>query len=339
MEQTILFKTNSDTILEYTLIEYGKYCSSDSNQIFASYQPVESTEFEKLKFPPDGKVVWEKNNGRVSYKKGIYYGIYDNGLVKGIYDAEKNTIINLVRDQSHYFNICVGVIDYLFAKALFRHNIFRVHAAGVSKGNNVLLICGAKGVGKTTLLMKFLRNGYSFVADDSIFVQFLDNELICYPFPKTIKINLGDINKFQKIYQNLTFKTILTSDGTKRAVINPQENKIPIRTQKSKITQIIVPSLSKTTDSKDDIIQPSDPSSEFCVVDVLKRKFSFDLLKPSFRGEGLLNIDYIEDPEITAKQDQLCKQTLQNYELKFFKIGPDIEDINIEDYFPLSNVI
>ena len=319
--------------MDFIEIEYGNYFSSESNRIFASYQPLESTEFEQLKFPPDGKVVWAKNDGKVLYKDEKYYGIYHDGLVKGIYDAKKNNVINLIRDPSRYFNISIGVIDYLFSKALFQQNIFRIHAAGVSKGKNVLLICGTKGVGKTTLLMKFLQNGYNFVADDSIYIQFINNELICYPFPKTIKITARDLIKFPKLYKNLNFSKTTDSTGIQKAIIPPQNNYFPIETHTSTISQIIIPSISRTTECKNDVIQPSDPSSQFCVVDVLKRNFSFDLLKPSFRGEGLLNIDYIENPEITAKQDELCKQTLQKYELKFFKIGLDIEEIDIKGYF------
>lgn len=345
MDQTLLVETNSERILDYITIEFGKYFSQEESQYFAEYRPVEPTQdpiaaswvkniHETISFL-EGKVVWAKNSGRVVYRDGKYFGTYHDGLVRGIYDPNKNSVTNRVRDPSRYFNICHGVIDYLFSKALLQQDIFRIHAACVSKDDKGILICGSKSSGKTTLLMKFLRNGYDFVANDSVYVQFQNNKLICHPFPKTIKIRSEDLEKFPKLYQNLNYSTILTSDGIHKAIIKPEDNNFSIATHEIPITQILVPSIIESPQSSTAEIQPI--TSDFCVIDIVKKNLSFDLLIPAFRGKDLLNIDYIENPEIIKKQDQLCQQTLQSYQLKFLKIGSDLEDINIKKILKASN--
>ncbi|NVM52386.1 MAG: hypothetical protein HWN66_01700 [Candidatus Helarchaeota archaeon] len=337
LDQQLLVRTNSETILDYLELEYGNYFGSKESQVFGHYFPIKSESFEKLKFPPNAKIVWAKKHGKVTHKDGNYYGIYHDNLVKGFYDTKKNIVTNLIRDPSYYFNICVGVIDYLFSKTLLQKEIFRIHAACVSKDNEGMLICGSKSTGKTTLLMKLLRDGYKFVADDSAFVRFKKNGLICHPFPKTIKLNYEDLEKFPKLYQNLKYSTILTSDGIQKAIIKPEDNHFPIVTHEIPIAQIFVPSITDSQQCNIDEIHPIPSETQYCVVDVLKRNLSFDLLIPSFRGENLLNIDYIENPEITKKQDLLCQQTIQSYKIKFFKIGSNIEDINIKKVLYLSD--
>lgn len=341
MDQTLLLKTNSQTILDYITIEFGKYFSQDESQYFAEYQPIESTQDpspaswvknirEDVSFLK-GKVVWAKNSGKVVYREGKYFGTYHHGLVRGIYDPNKNTVRNLVRDPFRYFNICVGVIDYLFSKALLQQDIFRIHAACISKDDKGMLICGSKATGKTTLLMKFLRSGYDFVADDLCYVKFENNELICHPFPKTIKINYNDSERFPKLYQKLKYSKITTSDEIQKAIIQPEENNFSIVTREIPITQIIIPSIIQSPRTSTNSIQPVSAETSCCVVDIVKKKLSFDLLIPTFRGKDLLNIDYLENPELIEKQDHLCQQTLQSYSLKIFKLGLDIEKIDIKD--------
>ena len=286
-----------------------------------------------MQFPPDAKTVWTRDDGKVTYKAGIYYGLYHNNAVKGFYDTKKNIVTNLIRDPTHYFNICVGVIDYLFSKDLLQKEILRVHAACVAKGDSGLLICGTKGRGKTTLVMKFLREGYSFVADDSVLLQLRNNKLVVHPFPRTLKINQEDLKKFPKLYENLKFVPVSTSDGLQKAIINPKENNLPINTQKVPISQIIIPSLSSEQQTVTNTIHPMDPDCTFCAIDVVKKDLSFNLLIPSFRGQGLLKIDYLSNPELIRQQDALCRKILKLYELRLFTLGTDFQKIDLSEWF------
>ncbi|MHA1649727.1 MAG: hypothetical protein ACTSYB_06010, partial [Candidatus Helarchaeota archaeon] len=242
------------------------------------------------------------------------------------------TVLNLIRDPSRYFNICVGVIDYLFSKFLLHRNIFRIHAACVVRNNEGLLICGSKGAGKTTLLMKLLQSGYSFVADDSVYLQFKDNKLICYPFPKSIKISAIDTKKFPNLYQNLKYHRIITSDGLEKLIIKPQENAFPVETQRFSISQIIVPTIAPQQSCEKNIIHPTIPKTQCCAIDVIKNKLSYDLLIRSFRGDDLLNIDYLPNSTLLKTQKDLCQKVLDLYNIKIFTLGNNFEEIQIGDF-------
>lgn len=326
MDQSLLVYTNSATISDYITIEFENYFSQDKTQPFAVYRPIEPDpnlllaktldllfdSLDKLK----GQVVWTKKNGNVIFKNGKYYGIYHGGLVQGTYEPNKDLVINLVRDPLRYFNICVGVIDYLFSKALLQDAIFRVHAACVSKENRAILICGTQGAGKTTLLMKFLQSGYRFVADDVTYLKFQDNNFICYPFPKTIKIMHGDIKKFTNLYANLKYHTIITSHGTQKAIIKPEENDILINSKPTPIHQIIIPTISNQQESM--------------IID-LQKDLAFNYLLPSFRGEGLLNIDYITEKSLVEQQDERCQRTVNLNFTKSLSIGKDFMEVQLKN--------
>ncbi|MHA1649520.1 MAG: hypothetical protein ACTSYB_04925, partial [Candidatus Helarchaeota archaeon] len=108
MNQQLLVKTNSEIIMDYLTLEFGNYFCEEKSHVSGYYFPLKSQRFDKLKFPSDGKIIWDKKKGTVFYKNGKYFGIYHNGLVKGIYNSKTNTVLNLIRDPSRYFNICVG---------------------------------------------------------------------------------------------------------------------------------------------------------------------------------------------------------------------------------------
>lgn len=65
------------------------------------------------------------------------------------------------------------------------NDFFSLHAGGVSKGRDCLLILGESGTGKTLNTLMFLKDGYKFMGDDTIF---LDNSLNVYPFLKPIHL-------------------------------------------------------------------------------------------------------------------------------------------------------
>ena len=295
-------------------MEYERYFSKSKKDIFGSYFPIEYYPFEKLKFPVDGIVVWDKKNGKVLYKNEIYYGLYHEGLVKGIYNTNYNSVTNLIQDPTRYYNICVGIIDYLFSRILLQKGIFRVHAGGISKNGTILLICGPKGSGKTTLLMKLIQNGYPFISDDQTFLYFEGNRLYCIPFPKTLKINYSDIDNLPFLYNHLKYLPIITSDGTKKAIIKPELNNFPIITQKLPITQIIIPTISKT---------------QLTNIKVLSGTEAFNLLIPAFRGDDLLNIDYLYNQNLLNTQKSFCERVNSYCNTHLLSMGKDFKEINI----------
>jgi len=312
MDHRLSVRTNSAVILDYLTIHFKSFfCDTEANS-FAHYYPLESTRFDKLHFPSDAKVVWTKKDSQVFYKNEIYYGIYHGELVKGIYNTKTNVITNLIRDPKHYFNICIGVIDHLFAKALLEHAIFRVHAACVSKDDQALLICGANSTGKTTLLLKLLQEGFHFVSDDSVYLQFQNDQIICNPFPKTIIANYTDIKKFPVLYHSLKVDSVFTSYGDPKAVISPEANHIPVDLKQMPVSQIIVSTISEGASS---------------IFEVDKEKLKYNLIFPSCSGKDLLNIDYIKDPDVINKQSDFCQKIIQTYPIKLVKMGSTFIEI------------
>jgi len=298
--------------VDYLTIAFGNYLSDVEGPFFAYYLPLESTQFDKLQFPADGKVVWTKDESQVLHKNDIYYGIYHGELVKGIYNTKKNVVTNLIRDPTKYFNICIGVIDYLFSKLLLNHGIFRIHAACASQNNQALLICGTSGTGKTTLLMKLLKEGFHFISDDSVYLQFQNDQLICIPFPKVIIANYNDLQDFPTLYKNLEVNSIFTSYGEHKALIQPMPNNFQVDINPMPVNKVIIPVISENNSA---------------IFDIVDENLKFNLMLPSCSGKDLLNIDYIKDINISNKQSDFCHKITQIYPLKIFKMGPNFSMI------------
>ena len=312
MDHRLSVRTNSAVILDYLATHFQSFFRDTQAPSFAHYFPLESTRLDKLHFPSDAKVVWTKRDSQVYYKNGIYYGLYHGDLVKGIYNTKTNVVTNLLRDPTRYFNILIGVVDHLFAKVLLEHEIFRLHAACVSKDNQALLICGANSTGKTTLLLKFLQEGFHFVSDDSVYLQFQNDRLMCIPFPKTIIAQYNDIKKFPGLYHSLKVESVFTSYGDRKGVISTNANNIPVDTHLMPVTQIIVSSVSDGASSIFEVEQP---------------KLKFDLLSPSCSGKDLLNIDYIKDLDVFNKKSDFCQKIVQMYPIKLVKMGSTFIEI------------
>jgi hypothetical protein len=315
MNHRLAIRTNSAVILDYLTTYFASFFCELQLNCFAHYYPLESTRFDKLHFPNDASLVWTKQDSNVFHKNGIYYGLYHGGLVKGIYNTRTNVVTNLIRDPTRYFNILIGVIDHLFAKALLEHNIFRLHAACVSKDNQALLICGANSTGKTTLLLKLLQEGFHFVSDDSIYLEFQNDQLICNPFPRIILANYNDVEKFPSLYYNLNVSPVFTSYGDQKAVIVPDVNNIPVDFHHMPVNQILISTIAEGASS---------------IFEVEQEKMKYDLLFPSCSGKDLLNIDYIKDPDIINKQSDFCQKVVQLFPIKVVKMGSNfIETRNI----------
>ncbi|MHA1360568.1 MAG: hypothetical protein ACTSRC_20800 [Candidatus Helarchaeota archaeon] len=331
LNQQLYLETDSETISKYITMEYRDYFTSKIRSISAWYFPLEKVSHEKLKFPVDAKLVQTNVDGRITFKDGKYYGLYHGGSVKGVYNTKSYKVTNLIQNPSRYFNICVGIIDYLFSKILLHDAIFRIHAACVSKADEVLLICGKRGTGKTTLLMKFLRNGFEFIADDSTFIRLEKDQLICYPFPKTIKINYEDIEKFPELYNSLEITPVLTSHGHKKAIISPKNNHFPIQTRKRPVSRIIVPNFSTALTTTLCTVHPLTPKEQTCVIDIVKQNLKFDLLLSSFQGKDLLNIDYLQNDNLLKRQERLCQKTIELYPITTLNMGGDFASFEIDN--------
>jgi hypothetical protein len=66
--------------------------------------------------------------------------------------------------------------------------LFPIHAAGVSRNGRGILIVAPAGYGKTTTTLLLLRQGFSLLSDDTLFLRERGEELEVISFPEEVKI-------------------------------------------------------------------------------------------------------------------------------------------------------
>lgn len=74
------------------------------------------------------------------------------------------------------------------AELLKRNGVYFVHAAGVARGPDAILIAGDSGSGKSTLSVALARNGFAFLGDDTVFLTNVD-DLRVLAFPDEIDLS------------------------------------------------------------------------------------------------------------------------------------------------------
>ncbi len=100
------------------------------------------------------------------------------------------------------------VCDLFFRLHLADSGISTIHASCVASSNNALLIPAWKGSGKTTLSLKLVQQGYSFMADDKVF---LGNDRNVYSYPRYVVIKDSNAIHFKSLIgskKHLGFKLI-----------------------------------------------------------------------------------------------------------------------------------
>jgi dolichol-phosphate mannosyltransferase len=79
----------------------------------------------------------------------------------------------------------VNLVEPLLRFLLISKGFVLLHSACIDIGNNGILISAPPDTGKTTLVLKCINSGFSFLSDDMTIIQ-LPNEAICFPKPMTI---------------------------------------------------------------------------------------------------------------------------------------------------------
>ena len=126
------------------------------------------------------------------------------GLLLPLRPDEKVLWYNLGMDAATILEYCEGLMwwdDKTF-----------LHAGAVSKNGKAFVFTGGGGVGKTSLVLNFMKRGYDYIGDDWIL---LGKNGVAYPLPKTVHIfdyNLKDeeiarrVLGFRRYYYKFLFK-------------------------------------------------------------------------------------------------------------------------------------
>ena len=93
------------------------------------------------------------------------------------------TINKLISNSKHvlYVNLVEPLLRFLFISRGF----ILLHSACLDKNASGLLMSAPPDTGKTTTVLKCVKNGYSFLSDDMTIIR-LPNEALCFPKPMTI---------------------------------------------------------------------------------------------------------------------------------------------------------
>lgn len=148
---------------------------------------------------------------------------YDGGLSgsvsKLVADIKSETLPHIAKDKEERWAglLISSVLEPLLYFTLPTLNHTFIHAAGLINKDKGLLIIGHSNVGKTSLALEMVMNGYSFLGDD---LTILSNKGEILSFPKPVKLEGHNITErpeiLSKIKENMgtnekLFFKILTS--------------------------------------------------------------------------------------------------------------------------------
>lgn len=93
------------------------------------------------------------------------------------------TINKLISKSKHvlYVNLVEPLLRFLFVS----RGYILLHSACLDKNNSGFLMSAPPDTGKTTTVLKCVKNGYSFLSDDMTIIR-MPNEALCFPKPMTI---------------------------------------------------------------------------------------------------------------------------------------------------------
>jgi dolichol-phosphate mannosyltransferase len=108
------------------------------------------------------------------------------------------TINKLISKSKHvlYVNIVEPLLRFIFISRGF----ILLHSACLDKSESGLLLSAPPDTGKTTTVLKCVKNGFSFLSDDMTIIK-LPNQALCFPKPMTISSH--------------TFKTAVSVSNTR----------------------------------------------------------------------------------------------------------------------------
>ena len=177
-----------------------------SHSIQVELHAVEQDQPLPVKPPAEAVLVHESNEAK-------YYTHNNQWIVEG-----KKTGISMV-DRSR-LNIVAYVhpaylLESLWNLENFMHplvelmrqqGLYICHSAGVSLEGCGLLLAGKSGQGKSTLSVDLLNNGFSFLADDRVFLREADGGFEMIGFYEPVKLFASNISHIPALHQSDVFK-------------------------------------------------------------------------------------------------------------------------------------
>lgn len=160
----------------------------------------------------DVKIIYGKTNDKIKNQvnSNSWIGTDINEIcvyIKeiAIYQIKNgNTII--IEPLKHKDNerIKSFLLGWSFGILLIQRKTIALHGSAISKGDKAIIISGKSKAGKSTLASAFNNKGYSFLSDDVVALDMLNNNILAHPAYPQKKVcedvmdTLGyDVNKYK----------------------------------------------------------------------------------------------------------------------------------------------
>jgi hypothetical protein len=95
------------------------------------------------------------------------------------------------------------MIREIVTRSMERKGFFLLHAAAVEKDGQVVLFCGDKSTGKTTMMLGLLSLGYNLISNDKVYIGIENRQVKVYSCPGPVGITLETLMHFPLLQREL----------------------------------------------------------------------------------------------------------------------------------------
>ena len=151
---------------------------------------------------PGGRRVYEFPDGEVTYHDAedrLTISVGDR--VRAICEPATGRARVFVESPqpSDLYLLSHPVSSLLLMELLKRRGLYPLHAAGVALDGHGVLLAGTSGAGKSTLSVALARSGFSFLSDDTVFLQPDVSGWRIHAFPDQIDLCADTVNLFPEL--------------------------------------------------------------------------------------------------------------------------------------------
>lgn len=131
-----------------------------------------------------------------------YEGGLSGGVSRTVADIKADTIPHIAKNkEERWASMLISSVLHpilYFTLSTLSHTF--VHAAGLARDDKGILIIGHSNVGKTSLALEMVMNGYSFLGDDLVI---LSNKGEILSFPKPVKLEGHNITERPEVLRRI----------------------------------------------------------------------------------------------------------------------------------------
>ena len=133
-----------------------------------------------------------------------------------------------MRNTDDSINLATRILFTLpLIEMLRRRGFYNIHAAGLCRGADAVLLAGASGAGKSTLTLAMTRAGWGYLGDDMLFLK--KDGVEVFGFPEGIDCFSENGARSTKLHlaPETAFGTVVLRNATPRALLFPRIAHVP----------------------------------------------------------------------------------------------------------------